>query len=275
MLNAEDLNAAREELLHPTTTAGSATGSVAFTTNANNRTAGWLTNSYKELKDSLPAILADKTEPSVMAKKLLLPGVSNHNYISIGIYDHPCNELPQSCKPYPGSNPLPPSECDNKTGLPWEPCDGIRNQAAISEGDAPSHGAMVDAVVMLGLGAYYSDNVTETNAYVSKAKQVIETWFLADATAMLPNLYYGQIMPREGAQAKGHGGFIEWAHTAFLLDHFELLRFAAARDNLQRVWTPAFDNALRGWWTAFEAFVEGKDAQGTVENECSCLDLSF
>lgn len=169
---------------------------------------------------------------------------------------------------------MPPSECDNRTGLPWEPCDGIRNKAAIAEGDAPSHDAMVDAVVMLGLGAYYSDNVTETKTYVSKAKQVIESWFLADATAMLPNLYYGQIMPREGAQIKGHGGFIEWAHTAFLLDHFELLRFAAARDNLQSVWTAEFDNALSAWWIAFEDFVEGNDAQGTVET-MFLLSLSF
>lgn len=104
VLNAEDLNAAREELLRlattTTTTTTTAAGLVTFTTNANNKTAGWLINSYKELKDSLPAVLADKTEYSVMAKNLSLPNISNHNYISIGIYDHPCNDLPHGCKPY-------------------------------------------------------------------------------------------------------------------------------------------------------------------------------
>ncbi len=44
---------------------------------------------------------------SVLNATLSLPGVSPHNYVSIGIYNHPCNALPDECKPYPGHQPYP------------------------------------------------------------------------------------------------------------------------------------------------------------------------
>jgi hypothetical protein len=87
---------------------------------------------------------------SVMSKNITIPGVSKHNYISsktknlhfsfaspfadsgtvlclsplrptvpVGIYNHPCNAQPTGCKAYPGGTPLPMSECDNSTGLPY------------------------------------------------------------------------------------------------------------------------------------------------------------
>ena len=41
---------------------------------------------------------------SVMNKTLATPAnLSRHNYLSIGIYNHPCSALPPKCKPYPGA----------------------------------------------------------------------------------------------------------------------------------------------------------------------------
>ena len=53
---------------------------------------------------------------SVVSKNLTIAGVSSHNYISIGIYNHPCNARPKGCKGYPPPNPPPPplSNCDNQ-----------------------------------------------------------------------------------------------------------------------------------------------------------------
>ena len=75
--------------------------------------------SYKHLLRDLRAVMSRNITRTVMSKNLTLPGVSKHNYISIGIYNHPCNAQPKGCKPYPGGKPLPPSECNQHTGLPW------------------------------------------------------------------------------------------------------------------------------------------------------------
>ena len=75
--------------------------------------------SYQQLLRILTGVVARNNSRTVMSKNITLPGVSKHNYISIGIYNHPCNARPKGCKAYPGGKPLPPSECNNRTGLPW------------------------------------------------------------------------------------------------------------------------------------------------------------
>ena len=130
---------------------------------------------------------------SVMTKNITIPGVSKHNYISIGIYNHPCNAQPAGCKAYPGGRPLPMSECDNSTGLPWVPCDGIHNPQAIASGDSPSQSAMVNAVVSAGLAAFYASNDSAVaERHIKYGTDVLRTWFVDNSTRMLPNLYYGQ-----------------------------------------------------------------------------------
>ena len=225
--------------------------------------------SWQDLKANAAKVAADTTVWSVMNKTLSVPGISPHNYLSIGIYNHPCNDLPEGCTPYPGSKPypkpFPPSMCDNSTGLPWYPCDGQRNSAAIEEGDAPRQSSMVSALQTLSLGAFYSSNGSESAPLVARAKDIAYTWFLNNATAMLPNLYFGefhasghrhvlsvlfqqsssancvflfvlravhsgQIKPAVSPPTPGHGGFIEWSRTAELLDALELLRFSDTRD---------------------------------------------
>ena len=144
-------------------------------------------------------------------------------------------------------------------------------------GDAPSQGIMVNDVVHLALGAYYANDSATCTVLVQKAVDIIKAWFLANATAMLPNLYYGQISPKPTKQVKGHGGFIEWAHTAYLLDHLQLLRFSAARDGVQ-AWDGHFDTALQRWWRAFELYVEGREAQGErrmTNNHGSWYDVTW
>lgn len=195
---------------------------------------------------------------SVRNKTLTLPNISSNNYISIGIYNHPCNALPSGCRPYPSGKPLPPSKCDNKTGLPWVPCDGIRNPSAIAEGDSPRAEKMVNAVKQLALGAFFC-NVTsdECEAWASRAAFILRVWFLEPDTAMLPNLFYGQIKPNASPPKPGHGGFIEWTHMTNLIDSVALLRFA-----YPSVWTDNDDQALRKWFGQFLEYIDSKPAQG-------------
>jgi hypothetical protein len=144
---------------------------------------------------------------SVMDKNITLPGISPHNYISIGIYNHPCNAQPPGCKPYPSGHALPPGDCDNASGLPWVPCDGIRNPQAIASGDSPAQSAMVNAVSTAALAAFFSSNDTAVaQRHVAYGAKVLRKWFIDNSTMMLPNLYYGQIQPRKVPPHKSHGG---------------------------------------------------------------------
>jgi hypothetical protein len=88
--------------------------------------------------------------------------------------------------------------------MPWSPCDGIRNPAAISEGDSPRQGSMVNAVLTSATAAFYvyANDAAAARRYVRYAARVLRVWFLEEATCMLPNLYYGQIIPRDGGVPK-------------------------------------------------------------------------
>jgi hypothetical protein len=196
---------------------------------------------------------------SVMNKTLSLPaGVTSHDYLSIGIYNHPCNALPKGCTPYPGGHILPPSKCDNTTGLPWEPCDGQKNSDAIAEGDSPRQSRMQDAIIKLSLAAFLcNETSSKCAAFAERAALIARTWFVDAKTFMKPELYYGQIMPSTKAPKPGHGGFIEWAHMAQLLDAILLLDHVGAAN-----WDGATSEAMHSWVKQFLDYMNSKPAQG-------------
>ena len=74
---------------------------------------------------------------------------------------------------------------------------------------------------------------------------------------MAPNLYYGQIQPRDTPPNKGHGGFIEWTHLPSMLDKVTLLRQA-----FPTVWTNADHAQLQAWLAELLVYVESKTAAG-------------
>ena len=159
---------------------------------------------------------------SVINKTIAVPSsVSPNNYISIGIYNHPCNNLPKGCTPYPGSHLLPPWKCNNQTGFPWEPCDGQRNPTAIALGDSPRQSKMADAVKSLSYGAFFCNETSTTSLsdaicleMAQRAGLILRTWFVDNATAMLPNLYYGQILPNATPPPKGKPHVTNSQHKA-------------------------------------------------------------
>lgn len=159
------------------------------------------------------------------------------------------------------------TDCDNGTGLPWEPCDGIRNPSAIADGDAPRAGKMRDAVQDLVFSAFLCDqhNATamkECQQWAERAIVILKTWFLEAPTAMDPNLYYGQISPRASPISKGHGGFIEWTGLPRFLDHVNILRYA-----YPHLWTDSLHGAFVSWVKEFNHYVDGKEASGERKME--------
>jgi len=103
----------------------------------------------------------------------------------------------------------------------------------------------------------------ECEDWARRAGVLLKTWFLDTDTQMLPNLYYGQISPRASPPiVKGHGGFIEWTDLPRLLDHVQLLRYS-----YPSVWTEADHNLFTAWVTAFNDYVDGKEARGERDME--------
>eukprot|EP00039_Didymoeca_costata_P023750 m.8108 g.8108 ORF g.8108 m.8108 type:complete len:454 (+) comp3841_c0_seq2:49-1410(+) len=223
-------------------------------------------DAYESLIHSALELLPESGKPwskatgpwSVMNKTLSIPNVSKHNYISIGIYNHPCNNLPKGCKAYPGGHLLPPQDCDNTTGLPWEPCDGLRNMDAINMGDAPSAGSMMNAVGTLSMSSFFCmEDKQQCQRFAERAAHLLRVFFLENETMMYPNLYFGQIDPKSTPPNKGHGGFIEWTELPFMLDHVAMLRYAAPD-----VWTSNDHEQFEVWVSQFLEYVNGAAAKG-------------
>jgi hypothetical protein len=117
-------------------------------------------------------------------------------------------------------------------------------------------------VVTAALAAFYSANDTAVaTKHVNYGAKVLRAWFVDAETKMLPNLFYGQIMPTATPPHASHGGFIEWAHTAMFLDHVTLLRYANTELG-GASWSAADDQALAAWWQAFQGYIQSEPAQG-------------
>lgn len=190
--------------------------------------------------------------------------------------NHPCNQLPKGCKPYPGGHLPPPANCDNATGLPWIACDGIHNVAAIDEGDAPRANDMMGAVQQLSVAAYFCNSTAHAcQFFTDRAALLLRVWFLNQETAMLPNLFFGQIQPSKTLPHPGHGGFIEWTAIAPMLDAVTLL---AATDEAQISWTAQDRAGFKRWIQDFEVYVSGSAARGErdmTNNHGSWFDVDW
>ena len=77
---------------------------------------------------------------------------------------------------------------------------------------------MMSAVQSLSFAAYFCNSTAQSKLFADRAALILQTWFIDPATRMLPNLFYGQIMPSAKLRRPGHGGFIEWTALAPMLD---------------------------------------------------------
>ena len=155
---------------------------------------------------------------SVMDKKDLPPSGNKHDYMSIG--------------PYWWPNP------DSKTGLPYIRKDGQVNPEVRNYPDKENMPRVCEKVYEFSLAYYLSGN----EKYAQKAKELIRTWFLDDATKMNPNVNYGQAI--KGVVEGRAEGLIDTRHFIFLLDGVQLL-------NQSTSWSNKDNNELKMWFKAY------------------------
>jgi hypothetical protein len=193
---------------------------------------------------------------SVTKKPMLAPSGDPHDYASIGVYWWPCTQSVAVC------NKSAPS-CDASTGKPWVSCDGHFDTKAVAEGDQPSVAALGAAANALGTGFYFSRNET----FATRLVELVEAWFLTPATAMNPNLDFGQRFPGDPGYTNGSfSGIIEVdAQWSLILDALSLISLPAPCNGPppaapcppSTAWTAELHAAFIAWLQAWSQWMTG------------------
>jgi hypothetical protein len=158
---------------------------------------------------------------SVMDKTTTPPSGNKHDYISLARYWWPT----------PGA----------ANGCPYIRKDGQTNpDTSTSKYDHASRHKAMDALYHLAMAWYYTGEAK----YAMRAALVARTWFLDPATAMNPNVDYGEGVPcsKEGSDT----GVLNWTEMIG-----QALDAIAVLDGGAPGWTGADQTAMRAWLTAF------------------------
>jgi hypothetical protein len=209
--------------------------------------AGCMPAYHQLLKDADKAL---RYQPvSVMDKTEFPKSGNKHDYMSIGPYWWP-----------------DPSKAD---GVPYIRKDGEVNPEVANYPDKENLGKVCENVYTLALAYYFSDD----DKYAKHAATLLEVWFLDSATAMNPNLSYGQSV--KGVTNGRAEGLIDTRHLVFILDAVELLKKSPG-------WTMGHQQNLKKWFADFLNWMVtsdiGKDEMNAKNNHGVWYDaqtLSF
>lgn len=174
---------------------------------------------------------------SVLEKKDIPPSGDKHDYMSIA--------------PYWWPDPAQPN------GVPYIRKDGEVNPEVHNFQDKENLPRLCEHVYTLSLAYYFSGK----EVYAKHASELIKVWFLDPATAMNPNLEFGQAI--KGVSAGRGAGLIDIRHFVFLVESVDLLK---ASENFKE----ADLQQLKKWMTQFLAWMNtsaiGKDEQAAANN---------
>ncbi|WP_016957744.1 alginate lyase family protein [Catenovulum agarivorans] len=180
---------------------------------ANNQT---YVDAYQELIKLADKELNKAVDP--VTNKTLLPASGDiHDYYSIG--------------PYYWPNP------DTDDGLPWVYRDGEYNSKTNNGPDADykRRNDMLNALEILNLAFYFSEDLR----YLEKAKEIVKTWFVDDATKMNPNVNHGSAVP---GKSDGSGfGILQWNSIGNVITSVQLIE----KNNL---WTDSDSQTMQQWF---------------------------
>ena len=123
-------------------------------------------------------------------------------------------------------------------GLPYLRRDGERNPEIYKITDRTYLGKLDNACRILVMAWYFTAN----EKYAAKASQLLQTWFLDDATKMNPNLNYGQAVP--GINSGRGIGIIETIALTGIADAAGLLEGSPS-------WSAANNTALKQWYALY------------------------
>ncbi len=163
------------------------------------------------------------------------PSGDKHDYMSIGPYWWP-----------------DPSKPD---GLPYIRKDGEINPEVKNYPDKENLPKLCENIYNLALAYYFS----EDEKYARHAGKLIKVWFLDSATAMNPNLNFGQAI--KGVNTGRAEGLIEARHFIFLLDGMALIKnsesFKEGKQKKLKKWMTAFLN----WMETSKIGIDERDAK--------------
>ncbi len=172
---------------------------------------------------------------SVMDKTDAPPSGDKHDYMSIA--------------PYWWPDPSKPG------GVPYIRKDGEVNPEVKNYPDKDNMPKLCENVYNLSLAYYFSGN----EEYAKHAGKLIKVWFLDSATAMNPNLNYGQAI--KGITDGRAEGIIEVRHFIFLLDGVELIKdsenFKEGKQKKLKKWMKAF----LSWMQTSKIGIDERDAK--------------
>ena len=199
---------------------------------------------YEQLINTADQALKFNTV-SVMDKSDLPPSGDKHDYMSIA--------------PYWWPNPAKPN------GVPYIRKDGEINPEIKNFPDKENLPRLCENVYNLALAYYFSGN----EEYAKHASKLIKVWFLDSATAMNPNLNFGQAV--KGVTVGRAEGLIEVRHFIFLLDGVELLKKSEKfKEGNQK--------KLKKWFLAFSDWMQtsvvGKDEMESKNNHGVWFDAT-
>ncbi len=165
----------------------------------------------------------DDAATSVMDKNFTPPSGTKHDYMSMGPYWWP-----------------DPSKPD---GLPYIRKDGQVNPEVKKISDHDFLAELERKCRGLAMAYYFTGKET----YAAKAKVLINTWFIDEATRMNPNLNYGQAIP---GITQGRGiGIIETRWLANIADWVGLLQGSASYTKTDR-------EQLKTWYKEYLAWLQ-------------------
>ncbi|WP_299057419.1 alginate lyase family protein [uncultured Polaribacter sp.] len=184
---------------------------------------------------------------SVVHKTGVPPSKSKHDYMSIG--------------PYWWPNP------ETANGLPYIRKDGEKNPETRNNfTDYVEKDNFLVAIKTLTKAYYFSDQ----KKYADKVLELINAWFLEDATKMNPNLNYGQYIP--GISEGRCFGIIEFGGITEVIKFLEL-----AKD--RNLLAKKTEKGMFNWFTAYSTWLQnsklGKEEATRKNNHATHYDLQL
>ncbi|KAF9514071.1 hypothetical protein BS47DRAFT_1295513, partial [Hydnum rufescens UP504] len=151
------------------------------------------------------------------------------------------------CTPSP-TRSLAPSA--TWTTCPYVTRDGQRNPDVSLPQDSPSIVAMAQSVLYNSV-AYA---LSASSSFSQMAAGIIDTWFLNSATAMNPQMKYGQVVRGPGTQTGSFMGILDARGFVQVFNGIAILKLAHSPD-----WTTGRETALQRWVSLYDNWLVNSD----------------
>lgn len=178
---------------------------------------------YKTLLIQAKKELKKPVDP-VTNKTLLAASGDIHDYHSINPY----------CWPNP----------DTPDGMPWVYVDGKYNRE-VGNGSATDYNrrrSMLTALDRLTLAFYFSEDM----AYLKKAKEIVKTWFVDEATRMNPNVNFGSSYP--GTRDGSAFGILQWNKISSVINAVQFIE-------MYNLWGDADSQTMQQWFNDYYVWI--------------------